>query len=54
MKNWKTTLLGILVLLGSAAQGFLQQSQGKTTDLSGTVAGVAAGVGLIAAKDHNQ
>ena len=47
--NWKTTVLGILTLLGTAAQIWAHPSGVNAN----TIAQVAAGVGLIAAKDHN-
>jgi len=50
-KNWKTTLLGMLTL---AAQLFIAVQNGKNVDINTrlqNIAGVAAGFGLLAAKD---
>ena len=53
MKNWKTTALGILAVLGAvipAAQALLA---GQPVDWSRVAPAVLAGLGLIFAKDHN-
>ena len=54
MRNWKTTLLGILTIIASlstAGREFL--ANGSVPDLGLIVASVLAGWGLINAKDNN-
>lgn len=51
MKNWKTTLAGIAILIG--ATGEIVNKPQKATDLS-TWTQVAAGVGLLFGKDHDK
>lgn len=48
MRNWKTTLAGILAILGVAVK-IASTGQGDASDL----AAFLAGVGLLMAKDHN-
>ncbi len=51
MKDWKTTLAGVLtiiVTLGTAALSYLH---GQPINTSTTIAGITAGVGLIHAAD---
>ena len=50
MKNWKTTLAGIAILIG--ASGEIINKPTKATDIS-TWTQVAAGIGLLFGKDHN-
>lgn len=47
MKNWKTTLVG-LVLIGAGIYVFIQ-----TKDYTQSGLAIAAGIGLILAKDNN-
>lgn len=48
IKSWKTSLLGIVVIAGSLAQSALaRDAQGQKAIQ------VLAGLGLIAAKDHD-
>ena len=53
MKNWKTTLAGILVI-GATFFAALQEPKDFETRPAMFVAGLLAGAGLIAAKDHDQ
>lgn len=49
MKNWKTTLAGLFMLLGIVGKDLQAGKIDPATDF----AGVMGAVGLIAAKDHN-
>ena len=49
--NWKTTLTGILMVLGAIANAGMDFLQGKPVDFPVTIAAITAGVGLIMAKD---
>lgn len=54
MRNWKTTLLGVLTIIASlstAGREFL--ANGSVPDLGLIGASLLAGWGLIAAKDNN-
>jgi hypothetical protein len=53
-KNWKTTLAGIALLLNAFA-GAANNKDGWIAAISNTetLATISAGIGLIAAKDHN-
>jgi hypothetical protein len=48
MNNWKTTIAGVVLIVASIASVFV-----KNVTWSEAVIGFTAGVGLIAAKDHN-
>lgn len=53
-KSWRTTLAGILAIVGTVAPIVSKVAQGGNIDIDdiGTaIAGVSAGVGLIKAKD---
>lgn len=53
-KSWRTTLAGILAIVGTVAPIVGKVAQGGAIDVNdiGTaIAGVSAGVGLIKAKD---
>lgn len=49
MKNWKTTLAGIIV----AFLGIATQMEWISIEVSGAILTLATAVGLIAAKDNN-
>ena len=54
MRNWKTTLLGILTIIASlstAGREFL--ANGSIPDLGLVAASLLAGWGLVMAKDNN-
>jgi hypothetical protein len=54
MRNWKTTLLGILTIIASlstAGREFL--ANGQVPDIGLVAASLLAGWGLLMAKDHN-
>lgn len=54
MKNWKTTVSGILTILGGIAAGGKLIIAGQVTEGAGVLlTAITAGVGLIAAKDSN-
>jgi hypothetical protein len=54
MKNFKTTLLGVGVVLstvGGALKALFDGDAATNVDIPTVIAGVSAGVGLILAKD---
>jgi hypothetical protein len=54
MRNWKTTLLGVLTIIASlstAGREFL--ANGSIPDLGLIAASLLAGWGLVVAKDNN-
>ena len=54
MKNWKTTISGILTILGGIAAGGKRILAGQVTEGAGVlITAITAGVGLIVAKDNN-
>lgn len=56
MKSWKTTLLGILTILGAAvtaAIALLDTNPATNPDMAQLWLAITAGIGLIAAKDSN-
>lgn len=53
MKNWKTTVSGIIAIviaLAGAAQALIS---GGAVDWTAVISAIIAGVGLISAKDNN-
>ncbi len=53
MKSWKTTVMGILAILGAVIGIGTAYLQGQTIDYTSVIGSVMAGIGLIAAKDSN-
>jgi peptidoglycan/LPS O-acetylase OafA/YrhL len=53
MKSSKTTLAGIAAILVAAASVLTGFSDGTPVDWTAVIGAVIAGVGLIAARDHN-
>ena len=54
MKNWKTTVTGILTILGGIAGGGKLILAGQVTEgVSVLITALTAGIGLIVAKDNN-
>jgi hypothetical protein len=52
MKNVKTTTLGILTILLAVCRGGMESiKSGSISDLSGLIAQISAGIGLIVASD---
>lgn len=52
MRNWKTTLTGVLTIIVAIAAPALEfLKAGVIPDLTATIAAITAGVGLILAKD---
>jgi len=49
MKNWKTTLAGVIV----AALGVASAMGWISVEVSGAILTIATAVGLVAAKDNN-
>ena len=49
MKNWKTTLAGVIV----AALGVASAMSWISVEVSGAILTIATAVGLVAAKDNN-
>lgn len=48
-RSWKTTLLGVLVAVGSIAIPFIQDA--RTRENVAILIGIASGGGLVVAKD---
>lgn len=53
MKNWKTTLLGVLTLVAGIASIGIKLLNGGSVGLE-DAAIIGAGTGLITAKDNNK
>lgn len=54
MRNWKTTSIGILTIVIALATGAkMYLGTGQVPDIGALAAAVAAGWGLIMAKDNN-
>jgi hypothetical protein len=53
MKNKKTTLAGLASLLTGAAGVVHSISAGDFSNIQASIAAIIAGIGLLAAKDHN-
>lgn len=51
MQNYKTTITGIVTIVVALGAAYLTYTQGKEPDLAATLSAVAAGVGLIMARD---
>lgn len=52
MQHWRTTVLGILTILGSVGGGLIAWLKtGQIPDLGPVIAGVTGGIGLIHAGD---
>lgn len=51
MKNWKTTTLGILTILGTLINAAVAYLHGQHVDVPTTLAGLTGGWGLIHAAD---
>jgi len=57
MKSWRTTVLGIVTILGAVAgvlKALLDGDPSTMPDFASAFAAIAAGVGLIAARDQAQ
>jgi altronate dehydratase len=52
VKSWKTTLLGVLTILAAIAGAGISYLKTGSFDFTAVGAAVAAGTGLIVAKDH--
>jgi len=52
-KSWKTTVAGILAIIGAAAGLLTALLQGQTIDYTSVAGSFMAGIGLLAAKDVN-
>jgi uncharacterized membrane protein (DUF441 family) len=51
MKDWKTTLAGVLTILVTLATAGLAYLHGQPVNTTATIAGITTGVGLIHAAD---
>lgn len=49
----KTTIVGILIILGAAINAAVQFLQGQAPDFGVLAAAVTAGIGFITAADHS-
>ncbi len=52
-RSWKTTLTGVLMLIGISAKVGNELLTAQPVDWTQALTIVATGVGLIMAKDHN-
>jgi len=52
MQSWRTTVLGILTIVGVVTGAAISFMNGHTPDLTAVSAGITTGVGLILAADH--
>lgn len=55
MKSWKTTLSGVLTILGAlivAGKSLLDNDPSTNPDISALMLAITAGAGLIAARDN--
>jgi hypothetical protein len=51
MKDWKTTLTGVLTIVGTLVTAGLASLHQQPINVPATLAGVTAGIGLIKAAD---
>jgi uncharacterized membrane protein (DUF441 family) len=51
MKDWKTTLAGVLTIVATLAGAGLSYLHGQPINFTATTAGLSMGVGLIKAAD---
>ena len=51
MKDWKTTIAGVLTIIGTLTTAGIALVNKQPLNLPGTIAGITAGVGLIKAAD---
>jgi hypothetical protein len=51
MKDWKTTLAGVLTIVGTLTTAGLAYVNKQPVNMGATIAGITAGVGLIHASD---
>ena len=51
MKDWKTTIAGVLTIVGTLTTAGIALVNKQPLNLPGTIAGITAGVGLIKAAD---
>lgn len=55
MKSWRTTILGILAILGAlsaAGKAYFDNDPATLVNIEATVGAIMAGIALILAKDH--
>jgi hypothetical protein len=53
-RSWRTTVLGVLTIIGTLTAGGIQLLNGHQPDLPTTIAGVTAGLGLLHAADNSE
>jgi hypothetical protein len=53
LKNWKTTLAGVLTITVTLANAGLSLLHGQPLNAPATIGGLTAGLGLIHASDSN-
>jgi len=53
MKNWKTTVMGLLLIVGALSGAGYQALSGKPVDTAAVAAAIVTGLGLLVAKDFN-
>lgn len=54
LTSWKTTLAGLALILGAAADVAHNLSTGQAPNYVSDYSALMAGIGLIHAKDHNK
>lgn len=52
--SWKTTAMGILMIVGALCTAGVTALQGHAVDFSTTATAIGGGLGLLAAKDHDK
>jgi hypothetical protein len=52
-KSWKTTMLGVLTIIGVVINAAIKVIQGQPFEYATSLAAIMAGIGLINAKDNN-
>lgn len=52
MRSWRTTILGVLTIIGTLTSAGISLLNGHQPDLATTSAGVLTGLGLIHAADN--
>jgi hypothetical protein len=53
-KHWKTSLVGVLLIIGALAKAGAELAQGQHVDMTTLGAGISAGIGFLMAPDANK
>ena len=54
MNSWKTTVAGVAAVLGAVALALKALADGDYATFVGSLSGIAAGVGLLFARDNDK